>query len=673
MDYWLQHSPAKLEQLILKLDWMCLDLNQVLKAVKRHKLYRAQLYLNACALNDYTAPLMELLPQLTPEQTDLGNCLLVYVSSCLAGRRFPSGDIPADQVHQVKNDVLRCLTSQHSSSSPEDELPYPYLRALLKFDTRETLNVISLAFQEREFNNELGFLHRKRIIYQLLEIMTPENATVGSSFLTGLAPITNILLLFPLQWAEIGCLLNFIAQQMSTQCLPRDRQLLERVLSYLAQEQIANETARQHSERESAWHELLSNNCLADISSDEEQLQLAERASCYYVVEYLLEKLQRYDNILECYIKNPLRHETMFAYMERHVREKERAIYAQLVRYLPQLLEINAEETTRLIALHYPEQIDELLELLSSQKPLLFRLLQCLNARHSKLRPEQLEKLLQLYCELETPEAVLEFLRGSQGYRLDKAIAIVEQHQLNRAVIYLYEQQESYAKAFDLSMELLKAADAEAAPKEAKEIAELLARSAQTLPEKELERCWFTLLQYILPQQELQSITKSMLHEASQHIDLHNLVQLIMNTHNVSSSFGDIKDLLMGMLISSRQQTEALRVAADELCENLHSEFVEQRKVARRGLWVTSMRCQLCRQRLYDQTEVIVLGSCGHALHQRCIDEADEEVKQCPRCAAELPQQEPVRLPCPGQSVLKGYSRQELGTLQLKAPPRRFC
>lgn len=195
VDYWLQHSPAKLEQLILKLDWMCLDLNQVLKAVKRHKLYRAQLYLNACALNDYTAPLMELLPQLTPEQTDLGNCLLVYVSSCLAGRRFPSGDIPPEQVHQVKNDVLRCLTSQHSSSSPEDELPYPYLRALLKFDTRETLNVISLAFQEREFNNELGFLHRKRIIYQLLEIMTPENATVSTRFLMGLAPSTYVLLL----------------------------------------------------------------------------------------------------------------------------------------------------------------------------------------------------------------------------------------------------------------------------------------------------------------------------------------------------------------------------------------------------------------------------------------------------------------------------------------------
>jgi len=129
-------------------------------------------------LNDYTAALTELLPLVTPEETDLGNCLLVYVSSCLAGRGYPSGEIPVELVHQVKHDVLRCLTSQQSKENAGDEMPYPYLRALLKFDTRETLNVISLAFQEREFSHELGLSHRKRIINLLLEIMSPENATV---------------------------------------------------------------------------------------------------------------------------------------------------------------------------------------------------------------------------------------------------------------------------------------------------------------------------------------------------------------------------------------------------------------------------------------------------------------------------------------------------------------
>nr|XP_036671059.1 vacuolar protein sorting-associated protein 8 homolog [Drosophila suzukii] len=649
VDYWLEHSPAKLEQLILKLDWMCLDLNQVLKAVKKHRLYRAQIYLNTQALNDYTAALTELLPLVTPEETDLGNCLLVYVSSCLAGRGYPSGEIPVELVHQVKHDVLRCLTSQQSKENAGDEMPYPYLRALLKFDTRETLNVISLAFQEREFSHELGLSHRKRIINLLLEIMSPENAT----------------------WAEIGCLLNFIAQQISMQCLPRDRQLLERVLSHLAQEEIANESSRQHSERENAWHELLSSNCLAEISSDEEQLELAERARCYCVVEYLLEKLERYDTILDCYIRNEARHETMFAYMERHVATPERYIYRQLRRHLKELLKINAKETTRILALHYPEKINELLDLLRREEALLYVFLKCLNDRRSELEASQLELLFELYCKMESAAVVQEFLVCNSGYRLDKAIAIAESHHLNRSVIYLYEMQESYAKAFDLSMDLLKSAAGEEAAKEAQEICALLGRSVTTLPAQELERCWFVLLQYILPLQELQSITKSLLHEASQHIDLHNLVQLIMNTHNVSSSFGDIKDLLMGMLDSSRHQTEGLRHSAGMLCQSLHLQFAERFRHARRGLWVTTTKCSVCRQRLYDHSQVLILGGCGHGLHEECMEEAETQFEECPRCFTTIPDQSLV-LPRPSRNLISISSSLEMGALQLKAPPRRF-
>ncbi|XP_068142955.1 vacuolar protein sorting-associated protein 8 homolog [Drosophila tropicalis] len=690
VEFWLNRNPKKLEQLILKLDWLSLDLNQVLKAVKRHKLYKAQIYLNTQALNDYTSPLTELLPLVTTtgqEERDLGNCLLVYISSCLAGRGFPSGDIPLEHRHQVKHDVLRCLTSQHSRdkeiANVEEELPYPYLRTLLKFDTRETLNVINLAFQEREFSNDLGYSYRKRIINLLLEIMTPENAT----------------------WAEIGCLLNFIAQQISQQCLPCDKHLLERVLSYLAQEHIANESSRQHSERESAWHELLSQNCLNLISSDEEQLQLAKKAKCYYVEEYLLEKMKSYDHILDCYIKNPSRHDMMFAYMERHIQEPERRIYDQLKDNLRQMLDINSQQTTRLVALHYPERINELIDLLSSQKDdakYLFVLLQNLIERQTQMDAMQIELLLRLYCQLQTPQQIEEFLRSHEGYRLDKAIEIVENcAQLKRSVIYLYEKQESYAKAFDLSMDMLREADStNQASKEAQEISALLGRSVKTLPTAQLERCWFSLLQYILPHQELQSLTKSLLHEASQHIDLHNLVQLIMQTHNVSSSFGDIKDLLMGMLVSSRQQTEALRTASEILCQDLHKDFVEQQKLSRRGLWITSLRCSICRQRLgvgAADTTVLIMGKCGHSVHEKCLIERQEELKEddepCPRCAAmpaPLPsssssgshlrlndhhaesRMSPMRLPCPSQHLLSQSSALELGALQLKAPPRRF-
>lgn len=174
-EYWLKHSTQKLEEIVLKLDWKCLDLHQVLSAAKKEKMYRAQMHLNTAALGDYSLSLTDLIPQISKENDrNLGNNLLVYISSCLSGRGYPSGYINPDMIQNVKHEVLRCLTSIHSNHAVDSELPYPYLRALLVFDAQETINVISLAFQEKEFSGELGQSHRQRIVNILLDIMDPE-------------------------------------------------------------------------------------------------------------------------------------------------------------------------------------------------------------------------------------------------------------------------------------------------------------------------------------------------------------------------------------------------------------------------------------------------------------------------------------------------------------------
>lgn len=56
------------------------------------------------------------------------------------------------------------------------------MRALLQFDTRDTLNVLSLAFQEKEFSGELGQSHRQRIVNILLEIMMSDKEAVGLNY-----------------------------------------------------------------------------------------------------------------------------------------------------------------------------------------------------------------------------------------------------------------------------------------------------------------------------------------------------------------------------------------------------------------------------------------------------------------------------------------------------------
>lgn len=182
-EYWYKNDNRILEELILKLNWKCLDLHQALTYSKKAKLFLAQIHLNTQALEDYTISLIELIPMVLNEPLHLGNYILVYISSCFAGRKYPvAGEIPKETVQNVKNEVLRSLFALHTPNSKNDELPYPYLRILLNFNIRETLNVITLAFQEKEFNGNLGLSYRQRIINVLLEVLTPEHSSVSIYF-----------------------------------------------------------------------------------------------------------------------------------------------------------------------------------------------------------------------------------------------------------------------------------------------------------------------------------------------------------------------------------------------------------------------------------------------------------------------------------------------------------
>lgn len=109
LDYWSKISVEKLEALILKLEWPCLDLHQALSLVKNFQLYKALMHLNTKALNDYAVSLVELIPLINENNEfgdrSLGNNILVYISSCLAGRGYPTGEIPENMLTTVKHEV----------------------------------------------------------------------------------------------------------------------------------------------------------------------------------------------------------------------------------------------------------------------------------------------------------------------------------------------------------------------------------------------------------------------------------------------------------------------------------------------------------------------------------------------------------------------------------------
>lgn len=168
-----------LENVLLSLDLSCLDLHQVLRICKEQKLYNAWMHITTKTIGDYTGPLTEFLLDLTPENHKLGNTMLVYVLSCLTGLGYPKGKIPEEDITRVKSDVLRCLETVHSMNADDSEPKYPYLRALLKYNTREFLNVVEIAFKEIEFSGEMGLLQRERLVQILIQIVNVPDFSVS--------------------------------------------------------------------------------------------------------------------------------------------------------------------------------------------------------------------------------------------------------------------------------------------------------------------------------------------------------------------------------------------------------------------------------------------------------------------------------------------------------------
>ncbi|KFB40171.1 AGAP007578-PA-like protein [Anopheles sinensis] len=676
--FWKKGDTVRLEELILKLNWQCLDLHQVLTICRKEKLYRAQMYLNAKALGDYTISLTDLIPQIEPAggNLHLGNCILVYVSSCLAGRGYPTGDIAPETIPTVKHEVLRCLTVIHSKNAPEDELPYPYLRKLLEFDTRETLNVISLAFQEREFNGELGLSQRQRIINILLNVVTPDRAT----------------------WSQVGALLNFIAQQIASRELPESDLLLDKVVAYLTMPPDVPLTRREHFEREQTWLELLRSNCLEHIPTGE-LLEIARQNKCYHVAEYLLERLERFEDIFECYLLDEYRHLQLFSYVAHHATDPKRQIYPLVVKHLCQLVDINCEQAARVLVDNFMKFLSNFLKILeqAGAPERLFNFLGALIRLSVQLETTDLERYLELLCQYR-PEEVTEFLKSNDSYRLDNAVRTIKRFELSAPLIFLYEKQGDYQSAYAVAVKSLEEAPESTAEMSALLVTALCIRASAVLTESDREQLWFSLLNIVLARNDLTAITKNVLHSASEFLDLSKLVQLVLNSGTKTGNFGDIKHLLIGMLSNSAYESLLIQTTSRILGEDLHSILARERKLAMRGLAVKSIKCIVCRVRLCnaDKEPIVVMGDCGHAMHRQCAfsfctlpldkshtpdaqsqpDEACSMRKlKCPRCDAVIIESSSIKTPecyVERSGALRDdqSSESNTSTLKLSAPPR---
>ncbi|KAJ8019457.1 Vacuolar protein sorting-associated protein 8-like [Holothuria leucospilota] len=650
------------EACIVHMDIASLDIHQVVSLCWAYGLYDAIIYVYNKGMNDYVTPLEELIQllraalstgnQLSDNQVRLGNKILVYVSCCLAGRAYPLGDIPEHLVQDVKEGIWKCLTALHTKDASEDEPTYPVLRLLLKYNTREFLNVLSLAFAEPEFDNSNGdpnaVQSRQRIVDILLQVMVES---------VGFSP------------AQVGFLFTFLARQMAKyeNSILVNRLLFDQVLEFLSN---PSEESR-HEEREQAFLELLNSGGLGDADEDK-LLSLAEKAKFNRVCEVLYEKRRQFDKILLCYLRESARRPLVFNFihqvmMESFFQESEKdAVQKEALKQLEDLLAIDPRETAQLVLRDFATPLAEIVGQMEDKPRLQLEFLQgVFEGKESTTSSPQAQVdsyIHQLYLELLCrfrKEMVLNFIMTSEGYKLEEALQIVRSYKLSDATAFLLEKagdihgafgilQESLLTKIKALMEVVEIGvdnydqnDANLALANIQAIlmviVQLCQRNTGSMDEKQRETLWFSLLDTIMTSQKrlklilseahfevFKDMSRHVLNSMMGYISLPSILQKIMQdpAYNVGK-FGEMKELLLGMLDTYTYEKTLLKTTNSLLAQDLYSSLNSLVKSSHKALAPQKQTCLLCGKRyISSYTEPVIVFSCGHTYHTSCLQSA---------------------------------------------------
>lgn len=485
-----------------------------------------------------------------------------------------------------------------------------------------------------------------------------------------------------------------MSQQITSKGLPDSTSFLTKIINYITAESNEPMNSRHHAEKEQTFMNLMEANALSSRFGCEELLELAYQTKCYLVAQFILEKLKKYDKIIECFILNNNSYE-LFRYIMEYKNNDERKIYQQFNDHFQAILEIDCEKTTKIVIEYYPICVPQFIKNVSGMPKLHYDFLRALIANGSlPLEPSDYNKFLTLQCQY-NPEEVLEFLQNSShSYDVQSALRVVEEKNLTSAMIFLYEKTGNHQKAFRLAMDLLKEAPESLAENYALKVGYLCMRASHVLNAADREAYWFELIEVILSKAYLSSIVKQILHLASSSVDLNKLVQLIMHDegNGKDKSFGDIKHILIGMLSNFEYETVLLKTSQNILSRDLHKKLLKEKQSAEVGIYCKILKCVLCKRKLSDaikvgsestgdkSDQIIVFSTCGHSIHNSCYqesrkvnkneDENDPNINTitCNQCGMKIRENDSVYLNKTKWNLIP--AGEVTSDLQLKAPTR---
>ena len=217
-------QPALAERVIWHIDPSCLDINQAIHLCQTHQLWDALIYVYTRALQDYVAPIVELISlirqsplvprgipsvpngagvQRTASSLRHAYKIFPYLINVLSGQTYPSGEpLPSDEADRAKHVVYDFIFNGTSTTWPSDgghliltgneaEPTYPYTRLLLRFDAESFLHSLDIVFED-SFLTDSPVISRLSIVKILLDIASHQDLPLSATIFINIFIARNI-------------------------------------------------------------------------------------------------------------------------------------------------------------------------------------------------------------------------------------------------------------------------------------------------------------------------------------------------------------------------------------------------------------------------------------------------------------------------------------------------
>ncbi|XP_022861232.1 vacuolar protein sorting-associated protein 8 homolog isoform X2 [Olea europaea var. sylvestris] len=399
---WLQ----RVEQCVLHMDILSLDFNQVVRLCREHRLHGALIYLFNKGLDDFRAPLEELLVVLRNSEREsaasLGYRMLVYLKYCFQGLAFPPGhgNLSPTRLPSLRKELVQFLLEISSAQNAwtDRNLPSngacPNLLHLLELDTEATLDVLRFAFPEED---EIGHFSEGSMNLELAEVndsMDESQILVqkvvdvladildGSYFQTGSSINSddiNSREIWPSK-KDAGHMYDFTAYHVACGRANVSNKILTQILEYFTSEinisqSLSGQTTEIIRRREKQLLALVE--VVPETRWDTPYLlHLCAKAQFYQVCGCIHAIKHQYVAALDNYMKatdEPVLTFSFIHIMLKQLSEEERdAFESAVISRIPDLLKLSREGTYFLIVDHLSGQSQYILSALRSHPESLF-------------------------------------------------------------------------------------------------------------------------------------------------------------------------------------------------------------------------------------------------------------------------------------------------------------